>query len=54
MNQYMTPELYAVMPEIIEGAAGPLQDNDHSVRNDFRNTYLVRQPSAVDKSGSWR
>lgn len=54
MNQYMTPELYSVMPEIIEAATAPLQDTDHYIHTDVRKNYVIRQPRATEGSYSWR
>lgn len=54
MNQYLTPELYAIMPEIVEAATAPLQDNDHYVRLDYRKGYFIHQPRHDGPGNTWR
>ena len=50
MNQYMTPGLYAVLPEIVEDAIAPLTSNGErkaSARFDASNGYFgYRRPNA--------
>lgn len=54
MNPYLSPELNALIPELSEASAVPLQDQDHYIRLDYRRGYFVHQPRDGGSSFSWR